>query len=135
MSTSAGETSGCAGKKSWSISCRKTSPKSWRLTPSVSNLWSCPTSSLVVFSGGEPTLLGDDLFEGIAYAHERRLLTRVVTNGFWGKSPEAAAAFVDRLIGAGLSEINISVDDLHQKYVPLWRVRNAYLACYEREFP
>ena len=93
------------------------------------------TVGQVVFSGGEPTLLGDDLFEGIAYAHERRLLTRVVTNGFWGKSPEAAAAFVDRLIAAGLSEINISVDDLHQKYVPMWRVKNAYLACYERMFP
>lgn len=94
------------------------------------------TVGQVVFSGGEPTLLGDELLEGIAYAHERKMLTRVVTNGFWGsKSPDAAAAFVDRLIGAGLSEINISIDDLHQKYIPLWRVKNAYLACYEREFP
>jgi organic radical activating enzyme len=93
------------------------------------------TVGQIVFSGGEPTLLGDDLFEGIAYAHSRRLLTRVVTNGFWGKSPEAAAAFVDRLIAAGLTEINISVDDLHQKYVPFWRVKNAFLACYDRQFP
>jgi hypothetical protein len=93
------------------------------------------TVGQVVFSGGEPTLLGDDLFEAITYAAERRLLTRVVTNGFWGKSEAAAEAFVDRLIGAGLSEINISVDDLHQKYVPFWRVKNAYLACYAREFP
>lgn len=93
------------------------------------------TVGQIVFSGGEPTLLGDELFEAIAYARDRRLLTRVVTNGFWGKSPEAAGAFVDRLIAAGLSEINISVDDLHDKYIPFWRIRNAYLACYDRYFP
>lgn len=93
------------------------------------------TVGQVVFSGGEPTLLGEDLFEVIAYASQRKVLTRVVTNGFWGKSAAAAAAFVDRLMSAGLSEINISVDDLHQKYVPFWRVKNAFLACYERELP
>jgi len=89
------------------------------------------TVGQIVFSGGEPTLLGDDLFEAISYAHQRHLLTRLVTNGFWGKSPEAAGAFVDRLINVGLSEINISIDDLHQKYVPFWRVKNAFIACYE----
>lgn len=93
------------------------------------------TVGQVVFSGGEPTLLGEDLFTAIRYAHERKMLTRVVTNGFWGKSPEYALEFVDRLIDAGLSEINISVDDLHQKYVPFWRIKNAFLACYERQFP
>lgn len=85
----------------------------------------------IVFSGGEPTLLGDDLFAAIRYATDRRLLTRVVTNGWWGKSPDAAREFVQRLLDAGLSEINISVDDLHQRWIPLDRVKNSFLACYE----
>lgn len=85
----------------------------------------------IVFSGGEPTLLGDDLFAAIRYASDRRLLTRVVTNGWWGKTPEDARAFVQRLLDAGLSEINISVDDLHQRWISLERVKNSFLACYE----
>lgn len=86
----------------------------------------------IVFSGGEPTLLGDELFAAISYAASKGLATRVVTNGWWGKSPEAALDFVDRLIAAGLYEINISVDDLHQRWVKLDRVANSFRACYER---
>jgi organic radical activating enzyme len=93
------------------------------------------TVGQIVFSGGEPTLLREDLLAAIRYASDRSLLTRVVTNGWWGTSPEAARGYVGKLIDAGLSEINISVDDLHQKYIRLSRVKNAYLACYERQLP
>lgn len=92
------------------------------------------TVGLVVFSGGEPTLLGDDLFAAIAYAKQRGRLTRVVTNGWWGKTPEAADAFLGRLIDAGLHEINISLDDFHQEWIPLESVKNAFLACVRRKF-
>jgi hypothetical protein len=88
----------------------------------------------IVFSGGEPTLLGDDLFAAIAYATERGLLTRVVTNGWWGKTPEKAEEFLDRLVGAGLHEINLSLDDLHQDWIRLESVRNAFHACVKRRF-
>ena len=90
------------------------------------------TVNLVVFSGGEPSLLRDDLFAAIGHATSRGMLTRVVTNGMWGITPKKAEEFVDRLLEAGLSEINISVDDLHQRWIPLERPRNAFLACYKR---
>jgi hypothetical protein len=93
------------------------------------------TVGQIVFSGGEPTLLGEDLFNAIHYASKKGLLTRIVTNGWWGKSLEAAGVFVDRLKDVGLSEINISTDDLHQEYIPFSRVKNAFIACYDREFP
>lgn len=90
------------------------------------------TIGQVIFSGGEPTLLGDDLFELIEYATDRGLLTRIVTNGWWGKTFADALQFVDRLIAAGLSEINISTDDLHQRWINIERVKHALLACYDR---
>jgi radical SAM family protein len=90
------------------------------------------TISVVVFSGGEPTLLGGELFIAIRHASSKGLMTRVVTNGWWGRTPEKAEAFVDRLLSAGLTEINISIDDLHQEWIPLEHVRNSFLACYDR---
>ena len=93
------------------------------------------TVAQIVFSGGEPTLLGDDLFEGIRYATSKGLITRVVTNASWGSSAKKANIFLDKLIDSGLTEINLSVDDLHQRWIPLERVRNVFLACQEKEFP
>jgi hypothetical protein len=92
------------------------------------------TVGQIVFSGGEPTLLGDDLFTAIAYAKKHGMLTRVVTNGWWGKTPEQADAFLDRLIQVGLHEINISLDDLHQEWIPFESVKNSFLACVKRKF-
>lgn len=92
------------------------------------------TVAQVIFSGGEPTLLGKDLLRAIEHASECKLLTRVVTNGWWGRSPERARSYLAQLIDAGLWEINISVDDLHQEWIDLAHVRNAFLACNERKF-
>lgn len=38
---------------------------------------------LVAFTGGESTLLGDDLLEMIAHCTELGIATRLVTNAFW----------------------------------------------------
>lgn len=38
---------------------------------------------VVVFSGGECFLLGNDLDKAIKHAHEKGLITRVVTNAYW----------------------------------------------------
>lgn len=92
------------------------------------------TVGQVVFSGGEPTLLGNNLFTAIRHAAQLGMLTRLVTNGWWGTSRDKAQVFLNRLIEAGLYEINISVDDLHQRWIDLAHVRNSFLACYERKF-
>lgn len=92
------------------------------------------TVGQVVFSGGEPTLLGDDLYAIIQYASGKGLFTRIVTNGWWGTSYSNALAVVDRLMAAGLSEINISIDYLHQKWIDINCAKNSFLACYNRRF-
>lgn len=83
---------------------------------------------VVVFSGGEPMLLGDELLDMIAYADGLGLITRVVTNGYWAISPEKARERLIDLIEAGLQELNISADDEHLPYVPFERVEYAWRA-------
>ncbi|MCE5312741.1 MAG: radical SAM protein [Nitrospiraceae bacterium] len=92
------------------------------------------TVGQVIFTGGEPSLLGDDLIKAIEYSSSKNLLTRVVTNGIWAKTSEAADRYLDSLISAGLTEINISMDDLHQRWIPLEYAKNAFLACYKRRY-
>jgi len=59
----------------------------------------------VVFTGGEPTLL-DDLPELVAYAENLGLITGLNTNG----RRLADQAFLDRLIGAGLDHVQITLE-------------------------
>jgi hypothetical protein len=82
----------------------------------------------IVFAGGEPTLLGDDLLNAIAYADERGINTRMVTNAYWAVSYDRARRKLRELREAGLREVNISADDYHLPYVPFERVVNAWKA-------
>ena len=77
-----------------------------------------PTLKLVVFSGGECFLLRRDLDRAIARATSRDLATRCVTNGYWATSKRAASLRIGPLYEAGLTELNFSTGDDHQKYVP-----------------
>ncbi len=81
-----------------------------------------PTLKLVVFSGGECFLLREDLDTAIARAASRGLATRCVTNGYWATSKRAARLRVAPLYEAGLSELNFSTGDDHQKFVPFERI-------------
>ena len=47
---------------------------------------SFPNLKLIVFSGGECFLLGDDLVTIVSHAHGKGLSVRCVTNGYWGKN-------------------------------------------------
>lgn len=87
-----------------------------------------PRLQLICFSGGECYLLGDELIEAIRCAHEHNLMVRTVSNGFWAKSPKAAARIMRDAKEAGLTEMNISTGRDHAQYVPLSSVVNAAVA-------
>ena len=89
----------------------------------------------VVFTGGEPLLKLHDVKQTIQYARKYGLWTRIVTNSFWATSPDAALDLLGWLKAAGLCEINLSCDDLHQEHIPLERVRNAFHAAQKLELP
>ncbi len=90
-----------------------------------------PALKLVVFTGGECFLLKQDLFSAIYHAHQLGLLTRCVTNGFWGKTATKCQQTVQHLVSAGINEINISTGLDHEEWVPLDSVVKAATALVE----
>ncbi|BDR54858.1 hypothetical protein KIMH_09690 [Bombiscardovia apis] len=89
---------------------------------------------VVVFTGGESTLLGDELLEAIAYCSETGLSTRIVTNAYWATDDSKSEEIINDLRDAGLSEINISTDDFHAVWVPLDNVKRAWNASKHKGF-
>jgi len=79
----------------------------------------------VVFTGGECFLLGSELDSLVAHAHGRGLITRAITNGYWGFSEKAAATRIEPLRAAGLDEMMLSTGTFHQRFVPAVRVLHA----------
>ena len=88
----------------------------------------------VIFAGGEPTLLGKDLLDSIAYAYSLGLNTRLVTNASWAISEEKADAKLKSLSEAGLRELNISADDFHIPFISFKNVENAWRAAENKGF-
>jgi hypothetical protein len=81
---------------------------------------------LLIFAGGEPLLLGPHLYRSLEHAAERGLATRLVTNASWAVTPSRAQRVARRLFEAGLTELNISIDDYHLPYVSPMRVKHAF---------
>ncbi len=68
---------------------------------------------LAVFTGGEPTLDMKKLLSALEYAKSLGYKTRVVTNGWWAKTPESALQILSEMKDAGLDELNTDFDDYH----------------------
>ena len=105
------------------------------MTAIIDKVYSFGKLDLVVFTGGEPFLLGSDLLHTVEYCTSKQLLTRIVTNAFWATSSEKAAEIIRSYKVAGLSEINISCDDYHQEFIPLERIKFANEACVSEQMP
>jgi MoaA/NifB/PqqE/SkfB family radical SAM enzyme len=86
---------------------------------------------VVLFSGGEPFLLGKDLDEAVAYATKKSIHTQCTTAAHWATSKQAAVDRLRRLAAAGLGSLNLSCDDYHQEFVPLRNVKLAVEAAVE----
>lgn len=114
------------------FSCSPKSPKSLisfdEIKKFIDQIIKIPSIKIVVFSGGECFLEYELLKNSIKYAHDLGLLTRCVTNGFWGKSFNLAQKKMNELCECGLDEINFSTGDSHQKFVPLQNILNCVRA-------
>jgi HKD family nuclease len=93
------------------------------------------TIELIVFSGGEAFLLGEDLDTAVSYASKRGLLTRIVTNAYWATNEDFAYKRLKKLKDVGLTELNVSTGDFHQEFVPFRNVINATLASLSLAMP
>lgn len=89
---------------------------------------------LVAFTGGEPFLFGDKLFDFVSIANEMGFATRIVTSAFWSVSEEISFSKLSKLKSCGLNEISISWDDYHErqsaKKISFQNVVNAVAACH-----
>ncbi len=101
----------------------------------IDNVYSYGKLELVVFTGGEPFLLGKDLLTCTEYCAKKKIATRIVTNAYWAKSPQVARDTIRPYKEIGLTEINISCDDYHQEFIPLERIKYANDACLEVGLP
>ena len=100
----------------------------------LDQLFASTKLAVVVFSGGESTLLGEDLNRALRKCRAHGVISRLVTNALWATSVAAALVKLRELRAAGLDELNISTDDYHLPYVSLQKVKNAYLAATQVDF-
>jgi hypothetical protein len=105
---------------------RKGSLTSAQMIKTIDQFIASGPLQVIIFAGGEPTLLGNALLETIAYADSIGLITRMVTNAHWATSPESAHIKLNQLREAGLRELNISCDDYHTPFIPVNRIRFAW---------
>ncbi len=75
------------------------------------------TIKLLVITGGECFILGDDLDKIVRYAARRKLLVRVVTNAYWAVTFKKTYLRLFQLKELGLNELNISTGDEHQEWI------------------
>lgn len=83
---------------------------------------------VLVLTGGECFLLGNDLVEIVEYGASKGLIVRVVTNGYWAKTYQEAYDILLNLRNTGLKEINFSTGDEHQQWVDYENIVNGCMA-------
>lgn len=83
----------------------------------------------ISFTAGEPLLYFDDISELIGLCKKYGLYSRVVTNSFWAKTPEAADSYTLQLKADGLSQLRLSYSRWHQKNIARQNVLNAAESC------
>lgn len=85
----------------------------------------------VIFTGGEPTLCLDDLYEPLKLSRRLGLYTDLRTNAAWATSKTLAYDVLDYLSSCGLQRLGLSYDGYHAEYIPRGYVQNAIAAAQE----
>ena len=83
----------------------------------------------VSFTAGEPLVFKDDICGLIRVCRQNRVYTRVVSNGFWAKTPDLADKTVSALIESGLSQLRLSTSRWHQENIDRENMAHAAGAC------
>jgi len=95
---------------------------------------SFPSIRIIIFTGGEPFLLRDELLDAIGYASGLGRCTRVVSNAYWAYRYKQAYSLLKELKKRGLNEINYSTGDEHQEFVPYDNIVYACRAALDLSF-
>jgi hypothetical protein len=82
-------------------------------------------TEIVCITGGEP-MLYPHLVEEIVSESNRLSIseTWLFTNGFWANNSSRTRTITENLKKQGLTKVFLSVDDFHQRYVPIEFIKN-----------
>ena len=83
----------------------------------------------ISFSAGEPFLYINEIAELVKLCRQLGIYTRIVTNSFWAKTPEASDRLVSDLKENGLCQLRLSYSKWHQKNINRNNVLNAARSC------
>lgn len=89
---------------------------------------------IIGIAGGEPFLQVDLMRELIKKAASYGMRIIVVTNAYWAISKDAALDRLNEFRKLGLTWIQISLDDQHQRFIPFERIANAIKAAIDLDF-
>lgn len=82
-------------------------------------------------AGGEATIFWNDVMLILRHAQSRGFDNSITTNGWWAPTPERAAARLAELKDVGVTEIELSVDAMHQAFIRSSAVANIIRAAKE----
>jgi len=102
-----------------------------RLYDYIEQATELPSIKIVVFTGGECFLLGEELDRLVQAASDRKFLTRFVSNAYWATSRRAARQRLERLQKHGLREANYSTGEQHARFVNPENIRHGAIAAAE----
>lgn len=80
------------------------------------------------FSGGEPFLMRGLLVTIARHAASLGFVSTATTSCYWARSPEEAREVLASLVGSGLVGLGVSIDEFHEEFVAVERVRHALVA-------
>jgi organic radical activating enzyme len=83
----------------------------------------------ISFTVGEPIIFLKDILSLIRLCNRYGIYSRVVSNGFWAKTPEQADNIVSDLKINGLSQLRLSFSRWHQAHVNQENILNAAESC------
>lgn len=80
----------------------------------------------VVFTGGEPSVVGKKLFTTIESLKIYKKNIRLVTNCLWAGTASSAERFLGLCLASGVDQIAFSTSEFHQEFVSIERVARAW---------
>jgi sulfatase maturation enzyme AslB (radical SAM superfamily) len=83
----------------------------------------------ISFTVGEPLIFLNDILSLVRLCNKYGIYSRVVSNGFWAKTPEQANHIISELKITGLSQLRLSFSRWHQAHVNRENILNAAKSC------
>ncbi len=83
----------------------------------------------ISFTVGEPLIFLNDILSLVRLCKKYGIYSRVVSNGFWAKTPEQADNIIPELKINGLSQLRLSYSRWHQAHISRENILNAAMSC------